>query len=491
VAAVPCTRSPLFLYPLLLLVCGVMAAPPLVNHFRDGVRLGWPVFADTPPGHQFPAGLSKNKDYPLWYFVGRTVVEDATLRERTGADWPLYPTAPDATFPFMYPPFAALCLGVLSLLGPTGMLIALIVLNVACVAVVIELGVRIVAGTGNVSVWLRLIPAAVCLFFLNDMFLLGQPNLGLLCLVLGGLMMVRTDKPRNQILGGGLFALATAIKAFPAVVIVYLLWRRQWLAAASMVGFCLLFFVAVPAGVRGWDRSMGELKTWADGMLFRQGEKGHGQRPEQSVGWRNQSLFGVANRLLRDGNAKAEETASGGAEPMFVNVVNVGYRGAMVGAVAAAGLLGLGFVLVMPRRAARTRATDAAEFGMLVLLMTVGTPYAFGYYFVWLLYPLTVLVHHGLKGDRVAWGCVAGVLVLFALSGLQAFKWYEPMAYGSLFWAAAVALVGCGWVTVRSRGVNDEPPASGVVTLDRVSVDDPLARRASESQTSPANPTTC
>src|SRR6185369_7510465 len=97
----------------------------------------------------------------------------------------------------------------------------------------------------NVSVWLRLIPTAVCLFFLNDMFLLGQPNLGLLCLVLGGLMLTRSEKPGNQILGGGLFALAAAIKAFPAVVIVYLLWRRQWLAVLAMVGFGVVFFVGV------------------------------------------------------------------------------------------------------------------------------------------------------------------------------------------------------------------------------------------------------
>jgi len=213
----------------------------------------------------------------------------------------------------------------------------------------------------------------------------------------------------------------------------------------------VIFFVGVPGAVRGWDRNLSELKTWADGMLFRDSEKGHGQRPEQSVGWRNQSLFGVANRFLRPGNAKAEETV-GGAEPLHVNVVDLGYRGAMIGAMAAAGLLGLGFVLVMPRKRDRTRVTDAAEFGLLVILMTIGTPYAFGYYFVWLLFPLTVIVHHGLAGDRGAWAAVLGVAGLFAASGLVAFKWYEPMAYGSLFWAAAVALCGCGWVMVRSRG---------------------------------------
>ncbi len=482
-APVPFSRSPLFHALALLLVCGAMAVSPLVNHSRTDTPLGWPVFAGTPPTHDPPATVGKNKDYPLWYFVGRTVVEDGGLRTPDGGPWTLYPTEPGKAYPFMYPPFAAVCLAVLSLLGPTGMLVALLLLHVLSLGVAIELSVRLVAGTGNVSVWLRVIPAALCLFFINDMFLLGQPNLGLLCLVLGGLMLTRTGKPGQQLLGGGLFALATALKAFPAVVIVYLLWRRQWAAAASMVGFCVLFFVAVPAGVRGWDRSMGELKQWADGMLFKQGESGVGQRPEQSVGWRNQSLLGVTNRLLRPANAKAEETSNetkrqmlyaeftGTAaavatamqpgtpgEPVYVNVVDLGYNGAMIAVVAIAAALGLGFVLLMPKKANRTRDTDAAEFGLLVILMTIGTPYAFGYYFVWLLYPLTVLTHHALKGSRTVWGLLAGVLVLLAFTAGQAFKWQLPMACGSLFWASVVALAGCGWALMQCRKATALPP---------------------------------
>jgi hypothetical protein len=469
-------RSRLLLSALLVVTCGVMAVPPLVNHFKPARGFDWPLYAGRTVSHQPPPDAPGNKDYPLWYQYGRMVVEDADLRTADGGAWLLYPTDPGRPFPFMYPPFAAVCLGVLSLLGPTGMLVTLILLNVLSLAVVAELSVRMVAGTGSVSVWLRVIPTAVCLFFVSDMFLLGQPNLGLLALVLGGLMLTRGGTGQ-QVAGGGLFALATAIKAFPAVVIVYLLWRRQWVAAASMVGFGLLFFVGVPAAVRGWDRTTQELRIWANGMLFRQGENGHGQRPEQSMGWRNQALFGVSNRLLSQANARAEETANErvkqlvvapiagtaapvaaavrpgtAGQPMYVNVVDLGYTGAILGALVAAGLLGLGFVLLMPRKRHRTRDTDAAEFAMLVILMTIGTPYAFGYYFVWLLYPLTVLVHHALKpGGRPAWVAVAGVVALFALSGAVVVKYVVPLAYGTLFWAAVVALAGCGWALVRGR----------------------------------------
>ncbi len=473
---VPFARSAGFHYALLVLVCGGMVITPLVNHFRRDVPFPWPAYEQGIASHNVPLH-KQNKDYPLWYYVGRVVVEDSHLRTADGGPWPLYPTAPNAIFPFMYPPFAALCLGALSLLGPTGMLLVLLALNVVSVAVAVELSVRLVAGTGNVSPWLRIVPSAVCLFFLNDMFMLGQPNLGLLCLVLGGLTLTRSGKRTHAVAAGGLFALATALKAFPAVVIVYLLWRRQWAAAASMVLFGLLFFVAVPATVRGWDRSLGELKTWADGMLGRQGEQGSGQRPEQSVGWRNQSLLGVGHRFLRPANARAEETAGqtvmaeqaaalAGAtapatfvrtddwpgKPLYVNLLNLDYRGAMIGTVAIAGLLGIGFIVAMPKRAARTRGTDAAEFAALVTLMTIGTPYAFGYYFVWLLVPLTVLVHRGMQpGGWPAWVAAVVVVAGFAAGGLSAFRGAVPgavlpMACGALFWAAAGALAGCGWV---------------------------------------------
>jgi hypothetical protein len=429
----------------LAVTCTVMAIPPTVNHFRSVHP--WPLYSgDSPPILETPGG---NKDYPLWYHVGRIVVEG----HKFPGGFPLYPTDPAATFPFMYPPFAAVCLGAISLLGPTGMLLTLLLLNAVSLAGAVELSVRLVAGTPNVSPWLRVIPSAACIFFVNDMFLLGQPNLGLLCLVLGGLMLARSGR---EWAAGVPFALAAALKAFPAVVIVYLMWRRYWKAAASMAVFTSAFLVLVPGTVRGFDQTLSELKTWANGMLFRQDASGHGQRPEQSVGWGNQSLFGLGNRLFRPGNVLARETLDRGVPPLHVNVLDLGYRGAQLATLAVAGVLGLGFVLVMPRRADRTRDTDAAEFGILVVLMTVGTPYAFSYYFVWLIYPLTVVVHHGL-GDHgryaernVAWDVVIGVLVLFAASAPVAGNIY-PMAFGSLFWAGIVAAGGCVWALQRSK----------------------------------------
>lgn len=464
---------------ILALTCGAMAAFPLTNHFRhtpaENADTAW--FADEvagrhPIGEHSPAG--RNKDYPLWYATGRAFL--------SGGDY--YPPSPDTVFPFMYPPFAGLLLGLLSALGPDGFLLVLVLLNVLSVAVAVELCVRLVAGTADVPLALRLVPGAVCLFFVNDMFLLGQANLGLLCLVVGGLMLARSGW---ETLGGGLLAAAAALKAFPAVVIVYLVWRRQWRAAVAMVALTALFVVPLPATVRGWDRSVTELRRWADGMLFKEKDSGFGQRPEQSLGWRNQSLFGVGHRLLRPVNAYTDEldvsaeklaevmkvdveevkrisAAAGPKRELYVNVLALSHGQATVGILLAAGLLGLGFVAVMPARGRRTRTTDAAEFGILAVLVTVCTPYAYSYYFVWLILPLTVLTGRALGGPtpadrRAAWAWVAAVAGLFAL-GAPVFESRLMMACGSQFWAGLTAAAGCAWVLLRERAARGGLPPS-------------------------------
>jgi Glycosyltransferase family 87 len=324
----------------------------------------------------------------------------------------------------------------------------------------------------------RLFPPTACVFFVYDLFLSGQPNLGLLALVLGGLLLARAGRGWWA---GVPLAAAAALKAFPVVVLVYLLWRREWKAAGSMVLGLVFFLFVLPVPVRGWDRNLTDLSEWANGMLFSRGDEGPGQRPERSLGWRNQSLQGVTSRLVRAGNAKAEETAeeiddrnrvtaavTGTAaptaaalqpgsrgHPLFVNVIDLGPRGGALAGVAFAGVLGLGFVLVLPRRAARTARTDAVEFALLVTLVTVASPYSYAYYFAWMITPLTVLVHFALtaatRADRrVAWATTAGTVVLFAAYPVQVWG-LIPASLGALFWSAVVALAGLGYLMVRER----------------------------------------
>jgi hypothetical protein len=419
---------------ILLIVCTGMSVRPVFNHFgisihlnREQTILGLP----TPQLTQHPPGT--NKDYPLWFETG--------LKVRL--DFDVYPRG--KAYPFMYPPFAGWLLALLSYLGQSGMFFALIGLNVISLALAVELSVRLVAGTGRVGWWLRILPSACCFFFINDMFFLGQPNLGLLVLMLLGFHALRGNWPA---LAGVAFALAAAIKAFPVVVIVYLLYHRAWAAVIAMILGVLVCLLVLPATLRGWDRNLDDLDAWAAGMLFRQGEEGLGQRPEQSLSWQNQSLFGVGHRLLR--HVDADILNEKPHTPIYVNLLDLSYGSASKLILLAAALLGLFFILVMPGRAARTRSTDACEFGMLLILITIGTPYAYLYYPVWMLLPFTVLVYRAQVDPSRTNRRVAGASILLALllyaAGAPITQNYLLLACGSMFWAEMILLLSLAWL---------------------------------------------
>ena len=146
------------------------------------------------------------------------------------------------------------------------------------------------------------------------MFDLGQPNLVLLAMMLYGFWLLQHERPW---MAGSMFALATAIKVFPVAVLPYLMWRRQWAAAASMVVFIGVFLFVVPAPVRGFQHNVTELKTWYQGMVGSSSEKGFGQRDEQNWSWVNQSIIAMTHRLTRPVNYNQDDPSK---PPRYMNL---------------------------------------------------------------------------------------------------------------------------------------------------------------------------
>ena len=454
-------------YLLFALLCAGLSVAPIRNQLVQNPPAGWPLFTapDKPTAGEVDS-LTKlgPMDYPNWYVAGRTVVESGNFE----GGLPLYLPHEYIGYPFLYPPFAAICLAALSLLGPTGMVISLVISNALSLLFAIEFSLRLAAGAEPIPTAARVIPTLICGFFINDLFLMGQANLGLLALVLGGLLLLRS---KREWAAGVPFALAAAIKAFPIVIVLYLLWRRRWKAAASTLLVTIALLVLAPAPIRGWDRNLADLKDWLNGMVFSDANCGHGQRPERSVGWRNQSLFGVGARYFDKTNAKAEEALDDprrlpgqhvseevGSTPthsLYLNFLQLGPSGAKWATLIAAGLIGLGFILVLPKKSRVTPRSYGLEVGLLIALMTIASPYAYAYYFSWLLMPLTVLCHRAWTDPertnrRIAWASIVGVAVLFAASAPQI--WGKlPMAVGVLFWSAIIAAVGLGVLLKRER----------------------------------------
>jgi hypothetical protein len=343
------------------------------------------------------------KDYWVWYQTGQTVLQGGEI----------YPDRWHK-FPFMYPPACALFLAPISMLGLTGLVTVLALVNAAAWICSVVFSVRLATGhKARAPLVVYVLPSLVMGAHVWGNFLLGQPSLVLLALMLGAFLCLQRTR---YWAAGGLIAVAAAIKAFPVMAIVYLIYRRYWIATASLLLALTFLLIVLPIPFRGFNGARRDLERWSSGMLFKYDESGVGQRRGRSNSWKNQSIWGVANRLLRhvEYDHKYEPH-----EPVYANVADLDFK--VVNGIIVACALGLGlvFVTAMPRAGRRTPETDAIEFALLLLLILVFTPLSFGYLFAWLLYPFTVVTQRifDKKGPpRVLAVCAGSAVVLLAFS---------------------------------------------------------------------------
>ena len=246
------------------------------------------------------------------------------------------------------------------------------------------------AGSGRTpGPWLFALPGFVTITFVFDMFDLGQPNLVLLALMLFGFWLLQHGRPW---MAGSMFALATAIKVFPVAVFPYLIWRRQWAAVASMVVFLGVFLFVLPAPI---PRLPAQRLGIEDVVPGHGGvELGEGIWPAR----RAELVLGQSIHYRDDASADtADQLQPGRPEhpkpPRTMNLVDLGFKTANWIVLAISFLIGIGFLAVMPSRTRMTPRSTAEEIGILFCLMTVASPLARQYYFMWLFFPITVLIH--------------------------------------------------------------------------------------------------
>ena len=362
-------------------------------------------------------------DYELWYATGKHVLAGGEIYFfRAGK------------YDFMYPPPCALFLAGASLLGQGGLICLLVAINSAAWFCSAKLSAILAAGNlGKINRWLYLIPSLLVIVYVWSSYHLGQPNLVLLALMVGAFVALRAER---EIIGGGLIAIAAAIKAFPVLAIVYLVYRRYWKAAISLVATLVFLLLILPAPFRGFERAWHDLEKWSAGML-KYSEVTVGQRPMRSYTWKNQSLIGVSNRLLRHVDADA---ASAPHTPVYVNVADLNFRVVNGIIVSIALTLGITFIAAMPQRAMRTAESDAIEFALLLLLMLMLTPLSFGYFYSWLMLPFAVITQRVLveKSSSVLWWTLPA-LALLALA--LAFPTGAQL-YGNTFFATLLLFIG-------------------------------------------------
>ena len=367
------------------------------------------------------------KDYWVWYETGQTVLHGEEL----------YPDPRWNKFNFMYPPPCAIFLAPIAALGQTGLVIVLALVGAVAWLYSILFSVRLATGNSRgAHPLVYIVPSFIMGAHIWGNFLLGQPSLVLLALMLGAFIALQK---KFQWLAGGLVAIAAAIKAFPFIAIVYLVYRRYWTAVLSLILTLTFLLIVLPIPFRGYDLAKLELERWSNGMLFKYDESGVGQRLGRSNSWKNQSIWGVSNRLLRHVEYDHKYEAH---EPVYANFVDLDFRTINRIILACALALGLTYLATMPRPARRTPQTDAIEFALLLLLILIFTPLSFGYLFAWLLYPFTVVVQRLVNGSgsRVVLASLSGAaVILLALT----IPWrVAAQTYGNTLFAALLLFAG-------------------------------------------------
>ena len=399
-------------------------------------------------------GNGKTKDYPLWYWAGQQVLHGGNL----------YPADLGKIFEFIYPPLPAVLLALPAWFGKIPLYICLSVLNCAAWWMTGQLSNAMTGSGRSAGPWLFALPSFVTITFIFDQFDLGQPNLMLLAMMLYGFWLLQRARPW---MAGSMFALATAIKVFPVAVLPYLIWRREWKAAAGTLVFLALFLFVLPGPFRGFEHNAAELKTWYRGMVGSSSEKGFSQRDEQNWSWVNQSIIAVTHRLLRPVNYNQDDPTK---PPRTMNIADLDFKTANYAVAAISLAIGLGFLAVMPPASRRTERSDAEELGILFCLMTVASPLARQYYFMWLFFPIAILAHRAAYDPRPR--VQAGTWVRLAVAGalmLRSLPLFpnDVQAWGNNLAATAVLAGGLSW-HLRHPPPVLSPPA-GSVQPDAVS----------------------
>jgi hypothetical protein len=214
--------------------------------------------------------------------------------------------------------------------------------------------------------------------------------------------------------------------------------------------------------VRGFDHNVSELKKWYQGMIGSSSAKGFGQRDEQNWSWVNQSIIAVTHRLTRPINYNQDEPA----KPVrYMNLLDLDFNTSNWIVVAISFLIGIGYVAVMPPRKRRTARSDAEELGILFCLMTVASPLARQYYFMWLFFPMTILIHRAVYDARPkvrtgTWAALAAAITLMGFS-LPIYP-NALQAWGNNLAATAVIAGALAWHILHPPSVPGEDRMQGV-----------------------------
>lgn len=347
-------------------------------------------------------------DVQVYRAEGAAALRGSGLYDFTVTEWEL---------PATYPPFAALLFVPLALLPAAAAKAAFLFVNVALLALLVHLSLRLAGRRASPPALAAVTAAALWLEPVFRTLVFGQVNLALACLVLWDLG--RPDGARGKGLAVGV---ATGIKLTPAVFAVHLLVtgrvRAAFTAFAGFLGTVLTGAFFLPED---------SVEFWSS-RLFQTGRVGKAWIVD------NQSLQGLVARVFHH------------ADPELLWLLPATFTGA--------------FGLWLARRAHRRHGLEAWSLLCTAFTALLVSPISWTHHWVWCLPLLAVLAPRGgpafspQAGMRAlrTYACAGTVLVFAARTmwllpkhgdlDLRFAWWQQPLAapYPLLALALLVAL---------------------------------------------------
>ncbi|WP_328499537.1 glycosyltransferase 87 family protein [Streptomyces sp. NBC_00414] len=284
---------------------------------------------------------------------------------------------PGTTYGFTYPPFAAVGMLPMALLGLHTAIAVGLLLNLAATAFVLHT-LYVLTGRRLRRYGLFGIAVGVCLLALlepvRDTFSFGQVNLLLLALVLADARLIAAGRGRWAGVGIGL---AAAVKLTPAIFIVLLLLARRPRAAVTATGVAVAATAFAALAAPDASRFYWTDAVWDTARIGRLAYVS------------NQSLQGVLARLADP------------AEPSRA-----------VWALSALAVLG---VWAWRARRALAAGDVLGAFALTGLAACLVSPVTWVHHLVWVLPSLAILAEAGLRRRRLLW-LAGGMYVLLCSS---------------------------------------------------------------------------
>jgi hypothetical protein len=263
------------------------------------------------------------------------------------------------TYAFPTPPVTAILLTPFERLPPVWGMAAWFAFRCTATVAAIAMLIAALRRIGPIPDWLPLAALAAASAPISSDLLHGNINLWILFLVGAGAAAWVAGR---EFPAGVAFGFAAACKVTPALLIVYLAWKRAWRGTIGGAVGLALGLAVVPGMILGFDRTVDLTKSWAEVMVWPYLRDGRIEA--EAV---NQSLPAVFLRWFTDVEAVR---ADDGAPAVQINVANLEPATAkmILKGMAAAIVASIGWI-------SRRRATETSprrrlhEIGLVLLAM--------------------------------------------------------------------------------------------------------------------------